>query len=325
LAASAYVVALWQIVVLYGIIMTLGANCLSLVVFVPILSRSFARRRGAAISFVQSANGVGRATSAPLAEFLISGVGWQRGYLLQAAFAAVCIPPLAMILRRAELRDVGHSGGHDSFELSDAKRTFEHYHGQTLREAMRISDFWMLLSANLFTGLSSAIVSLHQFAFADAIGFDKLYAASVIGTGAFLAVVGTILIGILSDYIGSELSAIFANVVSIIGVIFALLISRPDQHVLLWAHVCFFGITWGARGPVIMIKAAGLFQGQHLGGIIGLITFGGGLGAAIGSWAAGWTFDLSGSYRIAFLISTASSVGAATVFWILRRPTGLSV
>ncbi len=33
LAASAYVLTLWQLVVLYGVIMTRGANCLGLVVF----------------------------------------------------------------------------------------------------------------------------------------------------------------------------------------------------------------------------------------------------------------------------------------------------
>src|SRR5579872_1830986 len=35
LAASALVTHLWQIVVLYGVVMTFGSNCLGLVVFVP--------------------------------------------------------------------------------------------------------------------------------------------------------------------------------------------------------------------------------------------------------------------------------------------------
>ena len=46
------------------VVMTVGANCLGLVVFVPLLSRHFVRRRGMAISIVQSANGFGRAISA---------------------------------------------------------------------------------------------------------------------------------------------------------------------------------------------------------------------------------------------------------------------
>ena len=43
---SSYVQTLWQVVLLYRIIMTLGANCLGLVVFVPMLSRHFVQNRG---------------------------------------------------------------------------------------------------------------------------------------------------------------------------------------------------------------------------------------------------------------------------------------
>src|SRR5262249_18392327 len=60
LVGNAYVDALWQVVLLYGVVMTVGANCLGLIVFVPVLSRWFARRRGMAISLVPSPNGFRR-------------------------------------------------------------------------------------------------------------------------------------------------------------------------------------------------------------------------------------------------------------------------
>ena len=75
LLGCASVSALWQIVAAYGVVMTIGANCLGLVVFVPLLSRRFVRRRGMAISVVQSANGFARALSAPLVQLLISSFG----------------------------------------------------------------------------------------------------------------------------------------------------------------------------------------------------------------------------------------------------------
>ena len=49
LVGSAYASALWQVVVLYGFVMTIGANCLGLVVFVPLLSRWYVQRRGMAL------------------------------------------------------------------------------------------------------------------------------------------------------------------------------------------------------------------------------------------------------------------------------------
>ena len=41
LFASSFVHALWQLVILYGVLMTLGANCLGLVVFVPLNQHGF--------------------------------------------------------------------------------------------------------------------------------------------------------------------------------------------------------------------------------------------------------------------------------------------
>src|SRR6516225_1195282 len=101
LLGSAFITAIWQIVLLYGIVMTIGANCLGLVVFVPLLSRQFVRHRGMAISIVQSANGFARAVSAPLVQFLISTLGWRETYFVQAAFIAGAVPLLAVLFRRA--------------------------------------------------------------------------------------------------------------------------------------------------------------------------------------------------------------------------------
>ena len=101
LVGSALIAALWQDVLFYGIVMTLGANCLGLVVFVPLLSRQFVRRRGMAISIVQSANGFGRAVSAPLVQLLISTIGWRETFWAQAAFIAAAVPLLAALFRRA--------------------------------------------------------------------------------------------------------------------------------------------------------------------------------------------------------------------------------
>ena len=80
LVASSYAGSLWHMWVLYGVVMTLGANCLGLVVFVPMLSRMFVRNRGLAVSIVQSANGFARAFSAPLATMLVVAVGWRDAY-----------------------------------------------------------------------------------------------------------------------------------------------------------------------------------------------------------------------------------------------------
>jgi MFS family permease len=320
LVGSAHVSALWQIILLYGVVMTFGANCLGLVVFVPILSRRFVRRRGMAISVVQSANGFARAVSAPLVQFSISSVGWRETYLIQAGFMAAMVLPLTAMLRLGE-----HSAPLGAVPVrtpsaANGEPTGPSQPEWTLAEAARTPHFWLLFAVYLFTGLGSFLVSLHQLAFAVDRGFDKLYAAEVLGMGSFLAIAGTIFTGSLSDYIGREWAAILAYGVSILGVVCALFITNPHQGWLLWLFACFFGLTWGARGPAITAKTADLFPGRQLGTILGVITIGSGIGSAAGSWAAGWVFDLSGSYQLAFILSIAAYACGCIAFWALRRP-----
>jgi MFS family permease len=321
LYGSAHADALWQVVFLYGVVMTLGANCLGLLVFVPLLSGLFIRQRGMAVSVLQSANGFGRALSAPVSQLLITGFGWRGAYLLEAGAMALLVLPLAALFRRANGPSPSptHRPNPGGSTLAPAAPVAVVRHW-TLTEAVRTRQFWLLFIVYMFTSIGSFLVSLHQIAFAVGVGFDPLYAAWVLGMGSFLALPGVILTGTLSDYIGREASALLAYAISIIGVGCALLIDSPDQHLLLWLHACFFGLTWGARGPAITAKTADLFSGPRLGTILGVITIGSGLGAALGSWGAGWLFDLTGSYQTAFVISILAYLCGSIAFWALRRP-----
>ena len=76
----------------------------------------------------------------------------------------------------------------------------------------------------------------------------------------------------------------------------------------------------GIGGPAITAKTADLFPGRQLGTILGVITIGSGVGSAVGSWGAGWIYDLSGSYRVAFIASIVSYAAGVIAFWALRRP-----
>jgi MFS family permease len=311
LLGSAMATTLWQVVLLYGVVMTLGANCIGLVVFVPLVSRLFVAQRGMAISLLQSANGFGRAISAPIAQWLVDEAGWRSAYLLQAGLMGLLVIPLAAMFRRAEAAiPTGSTGSAAGAEARS----------WTLSEAVRTPHFWLLFLVYMLTSIGSFLVSLHQLAFAVGVGFEPLYAATVLGMGSLLALPGVILTGTISDHIGRERAAILAYAISIIGVAAALLIDGGDQHLMLWLHACFFGVTWGARGPAITAKTADLFGGPRLGTILGVITVGSGLGAGIGSWGAGYLFDLTGTYRPAFILSILAYAAGAVAFWALRRP-----
>jgi MFS-type transporter involved in bile tolerance (Atg22 family) len=55
------------------------------------------------------------------------------------------------------------------------------------------------------------------------------------------------------------------------------------------------------------------------------VTMGTGVGSALGSWLAGFTFDVTGSYRVAFALSILFYACGSVAFWMLRRPAAAEV
>jgi MFS family permease len=64
-------------------------------------------------------------------------------------------------------------------------------------------------------------------------------------------------------------------------------------------------------GPIV----AEIFEGPHYGSIFGTITIALIGGGAAGPWAAGVIHDMTGSYRIAFMIAIGCCAVSAGAIW----------
>ena len=106
---------------------------------------------------------------------------------------AAVVLPLAALFRRADAVPGGRRR-----PLAVAARSLD------AAEAIRSRQFWLLFVVYLFTGIGSFLVSLHQLAFAVDMGFDKLYAATVLGMGDFLSIPGIIITGTFPTMSGAK-------------------------------------------------------------------------------------------------------------------------
>ena len=90
---------------------------------------------------------------------------------------------------------------------------------------------------------------------------------------------------------------------------------------MLYAFVALFGVSFGARGPILVGMSAGHFGGPAFGTIYGAISLAHGLGTALGPWMAGALFDRTGDYRVPFLLAMFSlGVACATTLTLCRLP-----
>ena len=66
----------------------------------------------------------------------------------------------------------------------------------------------------------------------------------------------------------------------------------------------------------LAVIPADLYHGKHFGTILGFVNGGGGIGGFIGPPLAGYLFDISGNYQIAFAVSALAVMGGTIAVWI---------
>jgi MFS family permease len=297
----------WQLFLFFGGFFSLGLALLDIIPITSYVDQWHVRSKGKAFGLAFSGRGIGHLLMLPFSQYLISLVGWRHAFRILGGLLFGIILSLSLGVR-------GRNGA--SVADSSQKPPLAADSSVTTGQALRTLQFWRLFTLRFFTSYGVYAVSVHLVAFLTDIGHSKLYGATVTGLIGVLGFGGAIILGYLSDHLGRGRAMIIGFISSSMGVACLLL-----AHVYPWQGVIvlflfFFGMGYGARGPVFAALASDLFSGRSLGRIYGLITLGVGLGEAAGPWMAGYFFDRTGNYLTSFLsvvvsfaISIALTVG----------------
>ncbi|MGD9922372.1 MAG: MFS transporter, partial [Pseudorhodoplanes sp.] len=80
-----------------------------------------------------------------------------------------------------------------------------------------------------------------------------------------------------------------------------------------------FGLFQGGIVPSYAVIIREYFPPQEAGSRVGMVVMANVFGMALGGWMSGWIFDLTGSYRAAFLNGLAwNLLNLSVAFWLLR-------
>ena len=190
--------------------------------------------------------------------------------------------------------------------------------GGEVGDALRTRAFWALFFAYLCTPLAVFSVVTHQVAFAVDQGFPRLFVAGIFGLTGLLSTVGRIVFGIAADRIGRATSATISYGCTAVGTLCLLGLEVWPHAAALYAYALFFGLGFGARGPIITAMASQLFPGRRFGAIYGILSVGNGIGGGVAPWFGGIVHDLTGSYRVAFLVAVGFCALGSACFWLAR-------
>jgi MFS family permease len=300
------ITALWHLYLLTGVLTAAAISAVGWVPSAALMAQWFARRQATMMGLAFSGMGVGVLAIGPLAQWLISTYGWRDAYLVLGLGTLALLVPLVWL----GVRDAPRAarGAPDARSAADD--------GMGLRAALGTRAFWALFLAYLCTPLAVFTVVTHQVAFAVDHGFPPLFVAGIFGLTGLMSIAGRVLFGVAADRIGRALSATISYACTAVGTLALLSIERWPQPAALYVYAALFGLGFGARGPIITAIAAARFPGRRFGAIYGYMSVGNGVGGALGPWLAGALFDLTGSYRIPFLIATLFCAAGSVCFWL---------
>lgn len=294
-SVAAFAQSLWQLQISTGIAAGLGSACLGNVASALLLGRWFGPRLPTAMSIVFAATGAGTLVWLPLSQLLIDVRGWRGAYsVLGAALLLLAVLVLLLPWRRL-------AAGSEAVQPAQSNDAPENW---TLASAMRHHTFWALFATYFFTAVGMFCISVQVVAYLVEAGFPPLQAATAWGFSGVLLVVGMVSVSLLDGLLGRLGAILLAYGLSIAGIGMLWLLRTYPNIWLLTGFIICFGSTIGSRGPLIAATAMNIFRGKRVGTILGAITLGSGLGAAVGSWSGGLIHDWSDSYdpMIAFAL-----------------------
>lgn len=329
--ASSIASEVWQLFIFYSVIATVGQVGISSFSATATLAPWFPRSKGVVLGTADAGNPAGQAIIVPLAQLIVSTLGWQWAYRIfgVAFFLVIALPNLLLQKRPPDPEQELRTSETDALEqeepshgLPDSPSQGESPSGSLMTEALREPAVWFLLTARAVGSVGSQMTIVHMLAYLFLAGYGEMQAAFAIGTAGLLGIGGRPGIGLLSDFLGREIVYTFSMAMTVAAVMVVLFFGGGGVWWALVAFVALNGFSEGISGLLIGAKAADLYPPRMLGTVMGLLETGRGIGIGTGPVMAGLLFDLQGDYFLAFLISaglTATSVFFVWSAWFASR------
>ena len=327
--------SLFMFYTVYLLLISLGMSVGIRVPAIVAPTNWFVKKRGMALGITTSGVGIG-GIFVPMLGWLIINLGWRPTAVIAGLGILAIGLPLSIVMRHkpeqygmlpdgqkmAPVATPKTNVSQDqSFkadqELPDEEDTEVSY---GMIEALRTPVFWFLSIVFGLRQLIIGAIGLHQVPFLIDIGIDPQMAATVLGMTAIASIMGRLGFGWLADRIPKRF--VMASTIGLAASGAFIL-----ANVTMWWHLIFFvlvyGVGWGGGATLMSVVRAEYFGRRAFGTISGMMDFVQMFGLVLGPVFAGFVYDLTNSYYVAFMIFTISGALASAMMIFLKPPIKL--
>ncbi|MCW5745767.1 MAG: MFS transporter [Alphaproteobacteria bacterium] len=310
--AASRATSLWQVYVGYGAGVGLGIG-FAYVPAVAALQRWFVRRRGLATGIAVAGIGVGTIAAPPLAQVLIDTHGWRDAYFALGLVALAC----ALFAACTVLRAPSVYGQHPDGDAAPAGAVGFHEAGDSLAVAARTLPFWLLWIACAANSFGLFIPYVHLVPYARDAGLPEAYGVTLIALLGVGSTVGRFAFAGLAHRVGRQRA--YAAMFFGTGATQLLWATTSDAW-LLAVFATMFGAFYGGFVAMAPSVIADYFGTRALGAILGAQYASVAAGALLGPTAAGFVFDVLGSYIGTILVGAALALLAGLCILLSPSP-----
>lgn len=297
---------------LLGAIRGMSTSLFAGVPLTMIINNWFVEKHGLATSIVLSFSGIMGSFLSPILSTVINEYGWQTGYYVKAVLIFIlCLPallyPFSIEPRNQHLLPYGYIEKKEKEEIKIEEKNFKF---------TQISFIAFFIFGLFVSSITS--VTQHLPGYGQSLGYNATIAATLLSAGMMGNIISKLVLGFLSDLIGTLKSTFIIIGVLIVGVVLLMLGISPSLSII---GAFFFGFAYGLGAVALPLLTKYFFGQQNYSQVYPKISFASNLGAALSISLVGYIYDYFGSYLYAFLLVSILIFICLMMLMIINKQT----
>jgi cyanate permease len=190
----------------------------------------------------------------------------------------------------------------------------------TTRKALKTRAFWMLSFTFLFQHLATSAVMVHIVPYLESVNVPKWISAFSVTGMTTCSLIGRMGFGFLGDFTNKRHLVALCFLLQSTGVVVFSFIDETRVWLII-PFLLLYAPGYGGPIPLRPALQADYFGTSHFGAIMGIMALVGLCGGLFSPVFAGWIFDVTGSYIMAWRV-LALTVLPGIPLILLSKPTG---
>ncbi|MFC1988495.1 MFS transporter [Chloroflexota bacterium] len=278
----------------------------------------FIKKRSRATGIVNASLGIGGATVLPVLSWLIIQYGWRTAVVVAGvAVLVICLPMLFIIRNLPEEKGLMPDGGEVKTEEADEESDGDlGEYSFTLKEALQTRAFWILGLALILRTFVVGGIWVHMIPLLVFKGLGEQAAANAISVLLAITIPVRIIFGWLGDVYPKRYLLILCCFLGTVALVILLTLQSLWQ---VYIFVIIFALSYGSN-PLNISIVGEYFGRENFTTIRGAVALIYSFGIMTGPIYAGYIYDITQSYQVAFITFIAFYALAGIVFIFAKRP-----